>query len=319
MVGSNAQNYSSQEKENHMLQHFLVGLDGSPLAETILAYVSTLAKRLGADATLLHVVHLSEDMQREEVSRVLQLSLEQAKTEAQAYVHRVAQRLSEAGITTHSRVVTGEAASEVVRYAQQEHIDLIALATHGRSGLQRWFYGSVADKVLHTARTPLLLVRPVAPQELPPQDLSAIVVPLDGSPLAEGALPVAAAMATRCNVPLILLRVIEIVAIAFADPTGMAGTNYQPLLDSLQQAADSYLNALAGSLRGKGVHVRTATPLGAPAEKIVEYAREHPGSLVVMSTHGRSGLANVMLGSVARGVVLQGNTPTLVVRPTSQQ
>jgi nucleotide-binding universal stress UspA family protein len=301
-----------------MLQHILVGLDGSPLAETILAYVSTLAKRLGTDVTLLNVVHLSEDMQREEISRVLQPSLEQAKTRAQAYVRRVAQRLNEAGITTHSRVVMGEAATEVVRYAQQEHMDLIALATHGRSGLQRWFYGSVADKVLHTAHTPLLLIRPVEPQELPPQDLSAIVVPLDGSPLAEGALPVAAAMATRCNAPLILLRVIEIVSIAFADPTGMAGTNYQPLLDSLQHAADNYLNALAGSLRSKGVHVQTATPLGAPAEKIVEYAREHPGSLVVMSTHGRSGLTSVMLGSVARRVVLQGNAPTLVVRPTSQ-
>lgn len=301
-----------------MLQHILVGLDGSPLAETILAYVNTLAQKLGADVTLLHVVHLSEDMQREEIFRVLRPSFEQAETDAHEYIRQVAQRLSEAGITTHGRVVMGEAATEIVRYAQQEHMDLIALATHGRSGLQRWFYGSVAEKVLHTARTPLLLIRPVTQQELSPRDLSAIVVPLDGSPLAEVALPVAAAIATRCNAPLILLRVIEIVAIAFADPTGMVGTNYQPLLDSLQNAADSYLNTLAGSLRGKGVHVQTATPMGEPADKIVEYAHEHPGSLVVMSTHGRSGLANVVLGSVARRVVLHGNTPTLVVRPTSQ-
>lgn len=96
---------------------------------------------------------------------------------------------------------------------------------------------------------------------------------------------------------------------------GMAGTNYQPLLDGLQNAADSYLNTLADSLRSKGVDVQTATPVGVPADNIVEYAHAHPGSLVVMSTHSRSGLANVVLGRV----VLHGNTPMLVVPPPSQQ
>ena len=77
--------------------------------------------------------------------------------------------------------------------------------------------------------------------------------------------------------PVVLLRVIKIFSIAFADLTGMAGTNSQLLLDGWQNAADRYLNTLADSLRGKGVNVQTATPMGAPANKIVEYAHAHIG------------------------------------------
>ena len=161
-----------------MLQHILVGLDGSPLAETILPYVSTLAKGVSADVMLLHVVHLSEDMQRDEPYRLLQPMIQQAKTQAQDYLSRVAQRLTDSGIKVRSGVMVGDAAAEIVRYAQQDGMDLIALATHGRSGLQRWVYGSVAEKVLHTTYTPLLLIRPTDGQVAAPPELTQIVVPL---------------------------------------------------------------------------------------------------------------------------------------------
>jgi nucleotide-binding universal stress UspA family protein len=298
-----------------MLQHILVGLDGSPLAETILAYVSTLAKSVDADVTLLHVVHLPEDMREGEHYQTLQPHIQQAETQAHDYLRRVAQRLTDAGVKNQSRMTAGGAAVEIVRYAQQEKMDLIALATHGRSGLQRWFYGSVAEKVLHTTHTPLLLIRPTAEQAAPALELTQLVVPVDGSPLAEAALPLAQALAASCKVPLVLLRVVETVSLAFADPTGISFASYPQILDGLQEAAESYLNQRAATIRGQGVSVHTEAPVGLPADKIVTYAHEHPGSLVVMSTHGRTGLAALALGSVARRVVLHGNTPTLMVRP----
>jgi nucleotide-binding universal stress UspA family protein len=299
-----------------MLQHILVGLDGSPLAETILASVSTLAKGVGADVTLLHVVHLSEDMQRDEPHRLLQPVIQQAEIQAQDYLSRVAQQLTDAGVKVHSRVTVGVAATEIVRYAHQEGMDLIALATHGRSGLQRWFHGSVAEKVLHATHTPLLLIRPTATQVAPSPELSQIVVPLDGSPVAKAALPLAEALAASIKVPLVLLQVVETLSLDIADPTGITHTNYPLILESLQEAAESYLHQLAVTLHGKEFNVQTVAPMGLPAEKIVEYAHDHPGSLVVMTTHGRTGLAGFVLGSVARRVVQHGNTPTLVVRPT---
>jgi nucleotide-binding universal stress UspA family protein len=297
-----------------MLQHILVGLDGSPLAESILAYVNALAKGIGADVSLLHVVHVSVDMPRDAPSR-LQPMIQQAETHAHDYLRRVVQQLTNAGITVRSGVTVGDAAVEIVRYAEQEEMDLIALATHGRSGLQRWLYGSVAEKVLHTTHTPLLLVRPTEEPTAAPPALTHVVVPLDGSPLAESAVPVAEALATRCGVPLVLLRVVELVSLSFVDPAGMAGVNYQALLDSMQEAADAYVSQLMRTLRGKGLQVQTVTPMGLPANNIVSFTHEHPGSLVVMATHGRTGLASVALGSVARRVVQHGNTPTLLIRP----
>jgi nucleotide-binding universal stress UspA family protein len=194
-------------------------------------------------------------------------------------------------------------------------MDLIALATHGRSGLQRWFYGSVAEKVLHTTHTPLLLIRPTEEQVTVPQKLTQIVVPVDGSPMAEAALPLAETLAAHCQVPLVLLRVVETVSLSFADSTGIGFASYPQVLESLQEAAESYLQQLTTTMGSKGFSVQTEAPVGLPADLIVGYAHEHPGSLVVMTTHGRTGLAGFVLGSVARRVVQHGNTPTLVVRP----
>ncbi|MBI3756814.1 MAG: universal stress protein [Deltaproteobacteria bacterium] len=298
-----------------MLEHILVGLDGSPLAESILAYVGALAKDIGAQVTLLHVVPVSPSLRSGDSSRFLGPLIEQEETQAYGYLRGVTQQLIAAGLKVQSRVMVGDAATEIVRTAQHEKVDFIALATHGRSGLQRWVYGSVAEKVLHTTRTPLLLVRPSEEHAQLPSHVTRIVVPLDGSPLAETVLPIAEALAAQCKIPLVLLRVIEIVSLTFVDPMGMAGVNYQALSESFQETADTYVNELAAKVRERGMTVETATPLGTPADKIVGYSHDHPGSLVVMATHGRSGVAEVILGSVARRVVQHGDTPTLMVHP----
>jgi nucleotide-binding universal stress UspA family protein len=304
-----------RRKEDVMLEHILIGLDGSPLAESILAYAGALAKGLDAQVTLLHVVPMSPGQQSGDFYRFLGPLVQQEETQAYGYLRRVTQRLVEAEIKVQSRVMVGDAATEIVRLAEHEEVDLIALATHGRSGLRRWVYGSVAEKVLHTTRTPLLLVRPSEEHAQLPSQVTRIVVPLDGSPLAETVLPIAEALATRCQIPLVFLRVVEIVSFTFVDPMGMTSVNYQALLESFQETADSYVNELAAKVREKGITVETATPMGLPADKIVGCAHEYPGSLVVMATHGRSGVSEVVLGSVVRRVVQHGDTPTLIVRP----
>jgi nucleotide-binding universal stress UspA family protein len=180
--------------------------------------------------------------------------------------------------------------------------------------LQRWVHGSVAEKVLHTTHTPLLLIRPTEEQAAAPQELKQIVIPLDGSPLAEAALPVAETLATSVKVPLVLLRVVEVLPLDFANPTGMSYASAPQLLESLQEAAEGYLHQLATRVRDTGVCVHTEAPVGLPTDKIVSYSHNHPGSLVVMTSHGRTGLAGLVLGSVARRVVQLGHTPTLIVR-----
>ena len=298
-----------------MLQHILVGLDGSPLAESILPYVGTVAKALAAQVTLLHVIPGVSEWHGSAVSQFYSPLLKQEETEAHGYLQRVADRLAASGLTVQSRVGVGDATTEILKTGEQTNVDLIALATHGRSGLRRWVYGSVAERVLHTIHRPLLLIRPTEEQTVPHSGLTHVVLPLDGSPVAETALPLAVELAKQSRVPLVLFRVLEILPLTFVDPISLAGGNYQAMLDGLEQAARDYLQQVAATLRRNDFSVESTTPIGGPAEKIVRYAHDHPGSLVVMATHGRTGVKDVVLGSVARQVVLHGNTPTLVVRP----
>jgi nucleotide-binding universal stress UspA family protein len=182
--------------------------------------------------------------------------------------------------------------------------------------MQRWLYGSVADAVLHTTPVPLLLLRPTGAGALSSPEPRRLVVPLDGSPLAEAVLPVAEELARALAAPIILLRVVEFTALAFgAEPFGSPYLDYQGIPDVLREDAARYLTEVAADLRGKGLTVETHASIGTPVDTITAQAREQAASLIVMSTHGRSGWRGVMLGSVARRVVLLASGPVLVMRP----
>jgi nucleotide-binding universal stress UspA family protein len=298
------------------LRRILVGLDGSPLAETILDLVRALAQRLGADVVLFHAIHVPEAVGAAEQGPGLDEVIEQERARARAYLDRAAARAAGRGYGVQSVVRVGDAAREIVGWAARERIDLIALATHGRSGMQRWIYGSVADAVLHATTTPLLLFRPVAGGAAAAPDVRRVVVPLDGSLLAEGALPTASALARALDAPLVLVRVVEFVGLAFgADPLAGPYLDYQGILAVLRKDAERYLEEAAAHLRGKGLAVEIRAPVGIPADTITALAREEAGTLVVLSTHGRSGWRAVVLGSVARRVALLASGPVLVMRP----
>ena len=298
------------------MHRILVGLDGSPLAETILDPVRALARHLGAEIVLLHVTHVPEMIRTAQSGPTLDEIVVQERERAQAYLEGVARRLRESGVSVRTAVSAGEAAVVIVRYADRERMDLIALATHGRSGLQRWLYGSVADAVLHTTKTPLLLLRPAAGGAAASPAPRRLVVPLDGSALAEAALPMAEELARSLGAPILLLRAVEVTDFAFgAEPFGSPYVNYQRIFDILRDEGKEYLHRLAVSLREKGLTVETRACIGMPVDTIIARAGEQPGSVVVMSTHGRSGWRAAVLGSVARRVVLLANAPVLVVRP----
>jgi nucleotide-binding universal stress UspA family protein len=302
--------------ETTMLHRILVGLDASPLAETILEPVRVLAVRLGAEVVLLHVTHVPEMIRALEPVPGVDEVVAHEQSRAQAYLEGVARKLSAAGLAVQVALRVGEAAAEIVRYAALERIDLIALATHGRSGIQRWLYGSVADAVLHTTTTPLLLLRPTASGAPPPAEIRRLVVPLDGSKVAEAALPLAEELARTAALPIVLLRVVDVVGIAFpTDRSGAVTVDYARLLDVLQEDAEHYLGQLATDLRARGLIAETAVSIATPAEAIAAQVNGHPGSLLVLSTHGRTGWRAIVLGSMARRIIQLAAGPVLVVRP----
>jgi len=295
------------------MKRILVGLDGSSLAETILPTLRDLARRSDAEVVLLHVVHIPKTVPTE-AGIALDDIVTQEQREAASYLRRLARELDADGITVRTAVVVGETAPEIVGFAERENIDLVALATHGRSGMQRWLHGSVADAVLHTVTRPLLLLRPSL-EAAAPAAVRRLVVALDGSPLAEKALPPARDLARTLAVPLVLLHVVDSLQPAFvADP--YSGANYHQLLTMLEAKAESYLAEAAARERGHGLTIETVKATGAPAEVIAHYVRAHPDSLLVLGTHGRSGWRAAVIGSVARRVVLLAGGPVLLVRST---
>ena len=299
-----------------MIRRILVGLDGSALAETILGGVQALARRVGAEVVLLHVTHVPDGVSTAGSAVAVDEVVAQEQSRARTYLDQVARRLAEGGLTVNTAVRAGQTGAEIVRYAERERVDLIALATHGRSGIQRWLHGSVADAVLHTTTTPLLLLQPSSEGSAAPLGSGRVVVPLDGSPVAEAALPLGEELARALGVPMVLVRVVEVVGLVFAgDPLSGAYADYQAVLEVLQAGAERYLEGVAADLRGKGLDVATEVPIGLPVDSITFHAREHPGSLIVLSTHGRTGWRAMVLGSVARRVVLQASGPVVVVPP----
>jgi nucleotide-binding universal stress UspA family protein len=141
----------------------MVPLDGSKMAECVIPHVETVAKLGNASVELVHVIEQIELPTRGGIALSvddLKQIEEHSKQQAETYLLEVARRLKIAGIKSHSKLLTGKAADSLVDYIQGNEFDLIIMATHGRSGISRWFWGSVADKILYSSKTPVLLVRP---------------------------------------------------------------------------------------------------------------------------------------------------------------
>jgi nucleotide-binding universal stress UspA family protein len=214
-----------------------------------------------------------------------------------------------------SSVRIGKPAEVVIEVAAAQNDTVIAMATHGRSGLRRWLLGSVAEKVLHGADKDVMLTR--ATEQIEKKSAAAplqrIVVPLDGSELAEKALPCAVELAKKMNLEVILLRVYLMPGVAY--PTGGHAPDWKLLDHEARQRASEYLQGKMRQLRNEGLERVSFKVLeGSAAEKIIDVARENPDSLIAMSTHGASGVGRWLLGSITERVIRHSDAPVLVVR-----
>ena len=191
------------------------------------------------------------------------------------------------------------------------------MCTHGGSGLGRWIYGTVAEQVLHHSPVPVLLVYPTG--EAQTMELESgrmtFLVPLDGSTFAEAALPHAVALARTFDGELLLLRALEPRSAVYTYPTvvHVAGAS-----DEVRGEAEAYLKAMVGRLRGEGISAERMMQEGWPANVITCQAAALESCTIIMATHGRSGVARLLLGSVALEVVRRSATPILLIRPREQ-
>ena len=306
-----------------MFKRILTPLDGSTLSEGILPYVRALAPALGARVELLQIhpnmtyeLEQLEDAEQASITAALEPVQLRLQHQSESYLSKVAGDLEGLGVETGINVRFGPPAASIVEEAEQVEDTLIAMSTHGRAGVGRWIMGSVTDRVLHTTMTPLLVVHPErgAPSVDSVADISTLIVPLDGSELAETVLPVAAAVAMATGASILLVRSLDAPSRSSLSVTELASRGVSEGTLEEAETAES-LGARAAALREQGVaDVRTMVIRGNAAEEIEELARNTPDSMIVACTHGRSGVGRAVMGSVTDRLARHSGHPALIVR-----
>lgn len=287
-----------------MFRRILVPLDGTKRAEEAIPFARGLATSPEAQIFLLHV--------EPPVAGVMdEISIDNR-------METIASELRDAGIKAHIVTEFGKAAPAIATAADLDKVDVIVLAPQPRGLLEGLRRPSVTANVLARTAAPVLVVPPGIPADsakLLTFGGAQVIVPLDGSPLAEKALPLALRVARRYDRPLLLLRVVPPVQIVAAGPE-----TYPLVRDTHDleiREVQEYLSALRERLeRSENVAVQTMFNHGIPAEVILALTESKPGSVLVMSTHGRTGLARLLMGSVALAVARKASVPMLIV-PTA--
>ncbi|MBN1690219.1 MAG: universal stress protein [Dehalococcoidia bacterium] len=145
-----------------MYKKIMVPLDGSQIAECVIPHIEAIAGKSSAKVELVTVIEPLEIPTRGHIAisddEIKQIDAE-GKKEANKYLDRVSDRLTKAGVKTDTVILSGNAADRLTRYAVNNDIDLIIMATHGRSGISRLFWGSVAEKILRATEIPVLLIK----------------------------------------------------------------------------------------------------------------------------------------------------------------
>jgi nucleotide-binding universal stress UspA family protein len=299
-----------------MYSKILIPMDGSRTAEKVLPYARYLAARFKIPIELLAVIDIAEmaTHMSSDKARFLDTMIEDGIKHSTAYLRGVASTFPGADIKCS--VERGRAEEVIVEKGAADTGLLITMATHGRSGLNRFLLGSVAEKVLRGTANPLLLVR--ATEEATSDGeatLKSIIVPLDGSELAESVLPMVAGVAKKLDLEIELFRAYHIPSYAYAGDEGYA-VNYDELASGVRDEASEYLDKKATELKKLGVaKVSCVTKEGFAGDEIISLARKTPDNLIAMCSHGRSGVQRWVLGSVAETVVRHSGGPVLITRP----
>jgi nucleotide-binding universal stress UspA family protein len=311
-----------------MNRSILVPLDGSPFGEHALPLALAIAQQARARLRLAHV-HVAPVPVYTAGELPCDLELDSTlKKHERAYLDEVKLRLPRSSsVAVSTALVEGiPVADALVREVQAAGADLVVMTTHGRGPLIRLWLGSIADELVRQCPVPLLLVRP---QEWEPDltrlpAVAHVLVPLDGTPLAERILGPAVALGTAADAGFTLLRVIKPALRYNYDLAGNPVNVYsQVVLQQLElmqrqvrAEAETYLEKVAGRLRVKGLRVHTrVVSHEQPAVAILEEALAHDHALIALETHGRHGLARLFLGSVADKVIRGASSPILVHRP----
>jgi nucleotide-binding universal stress UspA family protein len=300
-----------------MFKHLLVPLDGSKLSESALPAAVHLAQAFDASVTLIHIIE--KDAPRE-VHKDRHLT---DPEEAQAYLKDVAARFFPATtqVVWHVHVEeVQDVPGSIVQHTQELGQDLVVMCTHGRGGVRDWLMGSIAQQVIAFQKTPVLLI--------PPRDIGLAnfpcgleLVALDGLPDHEHGLLQAIELAQTCRAALHLLMVIPTRGDLKAEEALTAKMLPGAMAATLDLAEEAGINYLAGKLRqvqAEGITCTAEVARGDALAVIVDTAQRIKADMIILGTHGKTGMDAFWSGSVTPRLSGRSEVPLLLV-PVREQ
>ena len=296
-------------KDHTNIGAVLVPTDFSDLSYKALRYAAALVRKVGAK---LHVVHVAEiDFGVPGAALPGRNPLVDDSDEARTLQDELRAMVDPIAPEFHGR--TGRAFDQIVRFAGELETDLIVMSTHGLTGFRRMLFGSNAERVVQHSSCPVLVVRANQPEQPAGEKLrlGTILVPIDFSASSEETLRRAIAFAQQFDARLVLLHAVSAPVVPAAAPYAVASLDVP--LEQARGTAEAEMQALVQRTAFNGVAYETQIATGFPGETICSYADRAGADLIIMSTHGRTGLAHVLIGSVAEHVVWHALSPVLVV------
>jgi len=302
-----------------MFNHILVPLDGSALAECALPHVLAMAPVTNARITLSQVVEYEQGGR--ETPGVDPVDWHLRKLKSEKYLEQIADNLQKSGLGVEYTVLEGNPAESIIEFARNNNVDLIALSTHGHSGLSGWNVSSVVQKILLRSHKSILLIRAYQPvtASLEKVGYQRVFVGLDGSPRAEYVLPVVMSLAQYYKSQLILGTVIQKPQTMHRFPLSDQDTELvNQIVERDHEAVSHYFDQLQAQFSAKDVDLKTNIVIGENAFAILhDMVDESNADLVMLVAHGRSGERRWPYGSVTTSFIAHGTTPLMIMQDLS--
>lgn len=300
-----------------MYRVIMVPVDGSAFSREAVFQGLRLARNNGAQLRLVRVASIPGLVGGPEIVSLESAARSSERDAMLAQLYRLAAECrGNTVVDVTATVEDGPVADALRGHALRHGVDLIVMGTHARRGIARVWLGSVADRLIRETGLPVLLVRPpsLATELTDGSCYKRIIVPLDGSSLAEGGLPAALALAKLEHAELTLLRVVPVARNLGA---GELHATIGPARASDVEEAELYLSGVRVRLANHHVRVRSAVVVADDVPSaIMGFAQANDGDLIAIATHGRGGIARAVLGSVADRVMSEGVLSALVIHPS---
>lgn len=301
-----------------MLEHILLPLDGSSLAELVLPHALALSEAFKSKLTLLRVVH--REMAANQPGMINPIEWQMRKSEAEAYLKSVQSQLANENVKSEVRIIEGSPAQQIIEFAGNEGVDLIVMSSHGSSGVSEWNINSTVQKVLLRAYMPVMIIRAYKEEHeaLIGLKYERLFVPLDGSTRAECILPLAKSICEVQGSRIFIAHIVEEPKLPRQTPLS---DEVEALIEELREIniseAEKYINNIKEQFPQEKVEsiIESSKQPTVALHNIIDREKI---DLVLLSAHGYSGENRWPYGKIALNFIAYGTTPLIIVQDLSK-